>query len=680
MHYLRFLTRPEKIQLILLAIANLSYAIYWSIFSVDRFYSLHAYVLDLGVAMESGWLIFHTHWTLSYFFNNFYYLSGRILLSPLFITGNFTFILVVQTVAISLGSVFVFLIAKRVLRDEILPIFIALSYLIYFPLAGANFFDFHYQVFFIPFFLAGFYYYLRERYIVAIILLTISGLFRFPYMAFPAALFVIEIFTIMARERRNSFKVDGRRLRFLFYGFVTFSFFLILGYASLLSASSGQSTAIINLTHGSFFSLSNIKVNLDIKILTVILILGGLLFLPLKSKYIVLTLPYFFFVFFYDFKGYYYPNALQNQYTAALVPFLFLALIEVLKNYYPFGGKKEAVDRDSGLCRKLKNNALKEVIVILVVLILFTQVYQPYGVLNNYTEDSFGSSYVMNVSVQHFETFEHAINLIPKNTPSNEILVQNDLPFVYPHPANSSSPLSYIQTLTYNNTAFFSNFTELGNDGKYYPVSPKYVVMYPYGSYGPNNRFGYFEYINMVSPPPNNLSNFMIVTHLLATGDYGLIAEADGLFILEKGYKGPLEYYAPFNRYYPYSDFTPGKNSSMTSNGIVINGSSNNPFFYGPPTALVPGNYTVTYYFKMIGANASGLINLRSYYDNGYLYFSNYTVLHNTSSKGSTLSFIYGFSSNGFTAGDQFNAYVESLNGTIIFEGISINQVTAPST
>ncbi len=681
MHYLRFLTRPVKIQLILLAIANLSYIVYWSIFSIDRFYSLHAYIFDLGVAMESGWLIFHTHWTLSYFFNSFYYLSGRILLSPLFITGSFTFILVVQTVAISLGSVFVFLIAKRILRVEILPIFIAISYLIHFPLAGANFFDFHYQVFFIPFFLAGFYYYLRERYIIAIILLTISGLFRFPYMAFPAALFLIEIFTIMARERRDAFKTYGRRLKFLFYGLVTFSFFLILGYTSLLSASSGHYTAIINLTHGGFFSLSNIKVDLDIKILTVILILGGLLFLPLKSKYMVLTLPYFFFVFFYDFKGYYYPNALQNQYTAALVPFLFLALIEVLKNYYPFGEKKEASDRDPGLYRKFKNNAMKEVIVVFVVLLLFTQVYQPYGALNSYTEDSFGSSYVMNVSTQDFKVFEHAISLIPKNTPSNEIFVQNDLPFVYPHPANSSSPLSYIQTLTYNNTAFFSNFTELGSDGKYHPVSPKYVVMYPYGSYGPKNRFGYFEYVNLVSSPPNNISNFMIVTHLLATGDYGIIAEADGLFILEKAYRGPLEYYVPFNRSYSYSDFFATANSSLTSLGIEIKSPSKGLVFYGPPTALSPGNYTVTYHFKTMGNDTTGLFSFRSYYNNEYLWFSK-TISFNSSSqswKNGTASFTYSFSSDQFTAGDQFNAYVYSIEGAIVFTGITIQQTSGPT-
>ena len=679
MRYIRSLSLSYRIQFILLIVINISYVTYWSIFSVDRFYSLHAYIFDLGVAMESGWLIFHTHWTLLYFFQNFYFLSGRILLSPLFIVANYPLILIVQTIAISSGSAFVFLMARRVLKSDALPILFASSYLIYFPLAGTNFFDFHYQVFFIPFFLAGYYYYLRERYVVSIVLLTLSGLFRFPYMAFPVALAVIEICTILLRERRESFKLEKRRLRFLTYGLITFSLFLILGYLSLLSASSGNSSSILGLTHGSIFSFSNVSVDLDVKVLTVVLILGGLLFLPLKSKYMILTLPFFFFVFTYDYKGYYYPNVFQNQYGAALVPFLFIALIDVFKNYYPFENKDVNGDI-SRIYRKIRKNALKEAIAVLVVLILFAQLFQPYGTLNAYTEDSYGTSYVMNVSMQEFSVFREAVDLIPKNTPASEVLVQGNVPFVYPLPADPSSPLSSIQSRVYNDTTFFYNYTEIGSNGKFYPIEPKYVVMYPYGSYGPHDRTGYFGYVNQISPYPNNLSNFNIVTHLMDSGDYGILAEADGLFILERGYHGPLKYYVPFSRFYSSDDFIPGSGSHTDSKGISIGNSTGKLFFYGPPTALSPGNYSVTYYFKTSSVGSVALLNLTSIYDYGIPLFSNFVYAGgaNQSSKSGEESFTFNFSLQSFTCGDEFNGFAISIKGSVTFLGIRIVQNSPP--
>ncbi len=678
MSSLKTLKGTEKILLILLLAGNISYIVYWSIFSIDRFHSMHAYILDLGAAMESGWLIFHTPWTMSYLYHNFYYISGRILLSPLFVTGNFPFILVVQTVAISSGSLFVFLIARKAMGKGVIPLLISMSYLIYFPVAGANFYDFHYQIFFLPFFLAGFYFYLQERFVLSIVILTISGLLRFPYMAFPLALAVIEIATMIVRTRMDGGSVDWKKMKFLVLGSVIFSVFLILGYLSLTSGSTTQSGAVLSLTHGSAFALGNIRVDLDVKIFTAVLILGGLLFYPLKSKYMILTIPYFFFVFFYDYKGYYYPNAFQNQYAAAIMPFLFIGLIDILKHYYPSSEKGDDGKEESKVYKRIKNNALRDVVVLFIALILFAQVFQPYGALNSYTEDSFGSSYILNNNSVNFNVFQQAVNLIPKDTPANEVLVQNDLPFVYPLPADFSSSIGYIQTLTYNNTAFYNNYTELGTDGKFYPVSPKYVVMYPYGSYGPKDRFGYYEYVDQVSPSPNNISNFMIVTHLIETGNYGVLAEADGLFILEKGYIGPLKYYVPFSRYYPYTDFLPGNNSIVTSHGILINSSIAKLFFYGPFTALSPGVYSVTYYLKPMGNNTSGLMDFTATYNNGLPFFSKIALFNGTYSKTGIISFTFDFNDSLFTADDQFNCFIDTIHGQLVFEGISINQVSGP--
>ena len=128
--------------------ANASYIAYFALISLMRMWSLNANVYDLGVVMEQSWLVFHTNWTLHLFLSDFGYFSGRFLLSPLFVPGSFTLILIAQTVAIAIPSFFVYGIAMKIVKRRLPSLLISLSYLIYFPLAGMNLFDFHYMVFF----------------------------------------------------------------------------------------------------------------------------------------------------------------------------------------------------------------------------------------------------------------------------------------------------------------------------------------------------------------------------------------------------------------------------------------------------------------------------------------------------------------------------------------------------
>ena len=120
----------------------------FALISLMRMWSLNANIYDLGVAMEQGWLVFHIHWTLRLFLSDFGYFSGRFLLSPLFVSGSFSLFLIAQTVAIAIPSFFVYGIAVKIIKRRLPSLLISLSYLIYFPLAGMNLFDFHYMAFF----------------------------------------------------------------------------------------------------------------------------------------------------------------------------------------------------------------------------------------------------------------------------------------------------------------------------------------------------------------------------------------------------------------------------------------------------------------------------------------------------------------------------------------------------
>ncbi|MEM3858711.1 MAG: DUF2079 domain-containing protein [Candidatus Micrarchaeaceae archaeon] len=635
---------------------------------------MNASVYDLGVAMEEGWLVFHTHWTPGLFLIDFGIYSGRILLSPIFQFRSFELILIIQTIALALPSVFIYGISKIILKRKLLALLIALAYLIYFPLSGINLFDFHYMAFFPLFFISGCYFYFRNKFNLSFILFLLSGLIKFPFIVFPIVFLLLNLKVSFLKPLHYLSTSERKKQIFTIITIFAFTLLLALSYYSVSLI--GVSTYL----HSGPFLLNNIQNDLDNKIFTILLIFFPFLLLPLFSKYSILLIPIIFFDLFLD-GGFTYPGLFLDQYSAVLVPFVFLSFIDALSK---FGGNdtKSSTSKDSKPSQGKQSRKYtfkmqdKYVIALVISLILFATVFQPYGPLNTYTQENhFASSYA-DYNITIFNYAVKVASLIPSNVSASDILIENNLPFIFPridtYGLNISNPLSAPLEIDYNYN-FFYNYTELGPNG-FVPIIPDYIMMYPYG--GVYNQ-GYWGYSGTDGPYPHNISNANLINYLTSKYHYGLLAEADGIFLLEKNYSGPLKYYVPFSYYYPatyFNAFSPYSN--ILKNTIVANNVSKEGLFWGP-TVIIPGSYQVRFYFNYISNSTNNSIELHIASDYGLKNIADLIYNLNSTGEGSfTVSF--NITVQHIVSYGIYSTYVNYWGGELIFKGISVNQIAPP--
>ena len=104
----------QKYEFILL-LSVVTYIVAWYYIDLFRLYALHEHVYDLGVAIEEGYLVFHTHFTLNLFLNDLFTSGGRIFLSPLSLVSNLQIFLLFQ---ISFDFLIFFSISKNKKKRE----------------------------------------------------------------------------------------------------------------------------------------------------------------------------------------------------------------------------------------------------------------------------------------------------------------------------------------------------------------------------------------------------------------------------------------------------------------------------------------------------------------------------------------------------------------------------------
>ena len=99
-----------------------------------------------------------------------------ILISPLYlIWSDPRMLLLFQTIVLSLGSVFVYLIARHVVKDKNLSLTFAVSYLLYPALGFVNLYDFHPVSLATTFLLAAFYFYIKKNYLLFTIFAVLAA-------------------------------------------------------------------------------------------------------------------------------------------------------------------------------------------------------------------------------------------------------------------------------------------------------------------------------------------------------------------------------------------------------------------------------------------------------------------------------------------------------------------------
>jgi len=412
--------KPKKIMYLMIFV----YTVGWSIISLLRYYSFNARYFDLGVSM--GYITYSVEGLTLFKFVQIFALKPIVyLLVPIAYAFSFQGLLVFQSLFLALGAYPVFMISLEKLKNSTLAALLSASYLLYFPLAGLNWFDFHYQALFPTLFLLGYWFYIKGKQSLSLTFMALSGMVHYPYTVFPL---LFALMLALGKDRKKDLKIWLPLL------IITVTIFLInVHLYGIYGASFG--TVYSQLSKPSYFAAC----------ITIVLILLPLAFVPIFSKWIFFMTPFLALIFLVKYWGYVYPNIFKLQYGALFIPFVFLGVIEGVE----WLEKKSVMDRK------------RAVGLVFVSVVMFAAIYQPYSPLNKYTSVNYNINQIFNVNLTEYDQLMKILSLIPRG--STVLVSGNDPEAFYP----------YYGLIPYDNS--------ITNPELVYNGTIKYIVAGPYG-------------------------------------------------------------------------------------------------------------------------------------------------------------------------------------------------------
>ncbi len=634
-----------------LLIAFIMNSVVWSVISVLKFFALNASVFDLGLSMQSLWSVYNLPLFSSAATSRFLYTPITYLLFPLGLLNNYPFLLVIQSITLSWTVFPIYWVGRRMIKDTTASLLLALSFLLNFEMAGSYWFDFHFQIFFVPMFILGVYLFMIGRLRYAVVMLFVSGMVRYPYMAFPALYGLAIVLEQVYLLKWNEGKFVRKNL---IYGIVLIaatSFFLLISIL-VLGTHSISSTA--HLTQNS-----GVGSAIGLKLATIVIMLAPFLFIPLLSKrWLAFYFPTFFIILVSGMWMYTFPGFFALQYPTGIVPFLYLGLIDGLAVLTRTRSKDRAL-----LPKKITRHfsGLKLSALVLVVIVVMAAFLQPYGIFNAYTGASFQLSQETHVNTTLYDQLMNMIGLIPNN--EKYVLFQNNMPQMLPRPVvEGISPL--VAGVTFGSNISPGHYP-LIVDGQAVNVPIVYAIDDPYSQTFYSGPASMYQFIQL----------------LYSTNHYGVLAEASGMTLIEQNYTGPIKYFIPLAANFNVQSFF---NSSSLMRFDPTTATITNPngvnFWYGPYTFLSPGRYQLTVQLMTNNKSAANHLDVQVTADKGKTILDNLVISGSRFAQTGVWSEItVNFSCNNTYGAVEFRGMSTMWNGTLQFKGMNLRQIAPPS-
>lgn len=481
----------SNISTIIVVIFTITVGLVYAWIAYLRYITFNADVWDLGIASQLLFTTLHGQFTptvqnpqpisvnrLIYFF----------LVPIYYFFPSPSTLLILQSIWLTLGAIPIYMISRKLsIRDSYSAVF-AISYLLYFPLGGVYWFDFHYMALFPTFFLFGVYFYFSGRIYASAILMVFAMITDF---LIPVIMFFFGLFA-MYHEKKVNNKPPLRNYYSITIMISSITLFLLVnfiyGFGYTLHWANNPST--------SSAYLSTISYSLPSKFAYFGILFAPLLFLSFFAPaFLVTILPYFIFAMVHNYVPYFTP--LYYQYPALTAPIIFISAILGFRRL------------NTKFSKTASKNLIKTIItLVLIVNIVLGVTLSPLG--NEITGQGFPYHSQNKTTVSKDDiVLKSMVSLIPKGS---SVLIQGNMPqlingykWYLPYMINNTTLPSFAIDDPYN--YFFNNSV---------PILPPVV----------SNEVSVF----------NSLSN---------SGNYGIYAEEYGIVILKKYYNSTPIVYKP---------------------------------------------------------------------------------------------------------------------------------------
>jgi uncharacterized membrane protein len=576
------------------------YTIIFSYFTIMKHYEFRSYAWDFGIFNQSFWTTLYEG---RFFYNNVELLvnpSGSFfgihfspilfLILPIYaLYSTPQTLLILQSFVLALGALPLFKLTLRVLKYRVVGLLFVFAYLLYPPLQGINWFDFHVQSFLPLFFLSAMYFLEKKdwKYYLLFIVLALMCEEHATFVVLFLGLFVAFQYKariISALRNRNLretpllISVTTVMLSVAWY-FMTVRIrntFFPVNPAFLSSFQASSNWSVLGVAdpmmiplHIIFYPLQAIlALGYDslLKISYIVILFAPLAFRSFfKMRYLLPIVPWFFYGLFSNYQPYY---VIFNQYPAYVISFIFVAAVYAI------------CDNKMPSLKALR----KYLLVIVLFSVLSFAFVSPLSPIVTMLSDS---------GLKPITPRDQLIHEILAYVPPNaSIITHNNL---FPHVSSriNAYVAPTIGPIWNGNPSECRRFTD--------EILAKVD----------------FVLVDIKSDP---FAGSVVFSLMQENHGFRAFVSADGVILFKKNYTGNVRILVPYYVRYDYTvlslycgEITETPNS-MSRFVLYFNGSlgSSPLFWHGPRSLLPPGKYNVTLRLKINGTGEMFTTNICS--------------------------------------------------------------------
>ena len=502
--------RKTKRDVVITAFLTLIFSIASSVLSYMKYSSFNDSVYDLGVSSD----LIKNALTSPIAYNKLIYF----LMFPVYhFFPSQVGLMVFQDSFICAGSIPLYFISRKIIENRRYSVIISVLWLLYFPLSGVQWFDFHFMALFPTLFLIGFAFVVYGKYKESLIFMFLAGITD---LLAPVILIFLIIVLIIKKTKVPKY--------YLYTILIT----IISVFTIVIIKNPSYIRELIDI-HSLYLNPGIIYSSLNRKVSYFWLAgipLGLISFIVPEA---LLLIPYIGLVFAHNYAPYFQP--ILYQYPALMASGMFIAFIYGLKKI---------------TSSKLKVQIKHIMPVVIAITVVTWFLFTPYG--NLLTDNNSGIPFANNISMGNYDAYssitysieDRELNsMISKIPKGSSVAIQNNMPQLVQ---------SYNYILPCNG----------------YNGSPQYIITDPYSIW----------FYNVKLDPGTYTDTLTLVNEKLNSGNYGILYEESGMMLLEKGYTGIPTKFIPYKinvQNNSIINFMPPGNYSVQTNMSFILETSN---------------------------------------------------------------------------------------------------------